>query len=218
MNEFLEPIKLSLQVALIAVVIVAIASVVIGWIMSNKPVKAKSALETLFLLPIVLPPTVVGFLLIIIFGRNSWVGKIIDQTFDQSIMFTMSAAVIAAIVVSFPLMYQSVKTGFDLVDKDIENAARMDGASEWNVVCYVSLPLCYRSIIAGIVLSFARAMGEFGATIMFAGNIPGKTQTIPTAIYVAMESNRMNLAWSWVIAIVSLSFIALFLLRRANKN
>ncbi|WP_138417846.1 molybdate ABC transporter permease subunit [Aquibacillus sediminis] len=216
-QAFWQPIQLSFQVTSLAVTIVTIFGILIGWFMSNHHFKGKTAVETLILLPVVLPPTVVGFLLVVVFGGSSIIGQLMDYFFNQSIMFTMVAAVIAAVVVSFPLMYQSVKTGFDTVDQDVENAGRVDGANEWKVLWYITLPLCYKSMITGVVLSFARAIGEFGATMMFAGNIPGKTQTIPTAIYVAMESNRMSLAWAWVIAIVVISYLALFLLRRSSK-
>ncbi|MCL6574319.1 MAG: molybdate ABC transporter permease subunit, partial [Bacillus sp. (in: Bacteria)] len=160
-------------------------------------------------LPIVLPPTVIGFLLIFFFGGNSPVGSLIENLFESSIIFTPLAAVIASSIVAFPLMYQTVKIGFQSVDKDIEDAARVDGANEWNVFLLVALPLSIKSIITGLILSFARALGEFGATFMFAGNIPGKTQTAPTAIYIAMESGNMNLAWLLVIAMILISALML---------
>jgi molybdate transport system permease protein len=139
-------------------------------------------LETLLLLPIVLPPTVIGFLLIFFFGRNSPVGIIIEKFFQYSIMFTPSAAIIASTVVAFPLMYQSAKLGFESVDQALEDASRVDGATEIKVFFLVSLPLSLPSIVIGFIMSFARALGEFGATLMFAGNIPGKTQPAPPAI------------------------------------
>lgn len=168
-------------------------------------------IETLLILPIVLPPTVIGFLLIFFFGRNSPVGMVIEDLFSASIMFTSWAAIIASTIVAFPLMYQTLKIGFQSVDKDIEEAARVDGCNERNVFLFVTLPLSARSIVAGVVLSFARALGEFGATFMFAGNIPGKTQTAPTAIYIAMESGNMNLAWLLALSMVLISFLMLLL-------
>jgi molybdate transport system permease protein len=126
-------------------------------------------------------------------------------------MFTWWAAVIASTVVAFPLMYQSAKTGFEGIDEEIENAARVDGAGEWRLFLNVSLPLAIKSIVTGAILSSARALGEFGATLMFAGNIPGQTQTIPTAIYIAMDSGNMTLAWLWVAVIIVISFIMLFI-------
>lgn len=124
-------------------------------------------------------------------------------------MFTWWAAVIASSVVAFPLMYQSAKTGFASVDEDIENAARVDGAKEWQVFLFISVPLALKAIISGGILSITRALGEFGATLMFAGNLPGRTQTTPLAIYMAIDSGNMSLAWLWVISMIGISFIML---------
>jgi molybdate transport system permease protein len=124
-------------------------------------------------------------------------------------MFTWWAAVIASTVVAFPLMYQSAKTGFEAIDEDIENAARVDGVNEFKLFMIISIPLALKAIISGAILSFARALGEFGATLMFAGNIPGKTQTIPTAIYVAIDSGNMELTWLWVTSMIGISFLML---------
>ena len=131
------------------------------------------------------------------------------MAFNQPIMFTWWAAVIASTVVAFPLMYQSAKTGFESIDVDIENAARVDGAHEWQVFFFISIPLALKSIVSGGILSFTRALGEFGATLMFAGNLPGKTQTTPLAIYMALGSGNMSLAWSWVICMIGISFLML---------
>ncbi|MCD4838784.1 MULTISPECIES: molybdate ABC transporter permease subunit [Neobacillus] len=209
-NEFWPPIILSLKVASISSGISLLFGVILGRIMANKNFKGKMLLETLLLMPIVLPPTVIGFLLIFFFGRNSPIGSFVENFFETSIIFTPLAAVIASTVVAFPLMYQTVKTGFQSVNKDIEEAARVDGATELNVFLHVTLPLSFKSIITGLILSFARALGEFGATLMFAGNIPGKTQTAPTAIYIAMETGNLKLAWLLVGAMVFISFLMLF--------
>lgn len=165
------------------------------------------------MLPMVLPPTVVGFFLIVVFGKNSLAGQAIEWIFRQPIIFTWWAAVIASIVVAFPLMYQSAKSGFEGVNRDIEDAARVDGASEWRIFLFISIPLASKALISGSILSIARALGEFGATLMFAGNIPGETQTIPTAIYIAIDSGNMKMAWMWVISIVLISFIMLLTVR-----
>jgi len=208
-TDFWSPVKLSIEVATVSSVIVVILGIIFGKVMARKKFKGKAMVETVFLLPLVLPPTVVGFLLIVGFGRNSVVGQWIEWIFNQPVMFTWWAAVIAATVVAFPLMYQSVKTGFEALDEDVENAARVDGANEFMLFLYVSTPLAMKSILSGAVLSFARALGEFGATLMFAGNIPGKTQTIPTAIYVALDSGNMELAWLWVSSMIGISFLML---------
>lgn len=208
-TEFLTPLKLSVQIACIAGIIVMIVGILLGKWMAKKQFRGKLFFETVLLLPLVLPPTVVGFLLIIIFGKNSFAGEAIVWLFNAPVMFTWWAAVIASVVVAFPLMYQSTKTGFEGVDEDIENAARVDGAKEWQVFFFISIPLASKAIISGGILSFTRALGEFGATLMFAGNIPGKTQTAPLAIYMAIDSGNMSLAWALVISMIIISFLML---------
>lgn len=207
--DFWSPLSLSIEIAFVAGMIAIVAGILLGKWMATRHFKGKVVLETLLLLPLVLPPTVVGFLLIVLFGKNSILGNLIVWLFDQPVMFTWWAAVIASTIVAFPLMYQSAKTGFASVDKDIENAARVDGANEWQVFLYVSIPLALKSLVSGGILSFTRALGEFGATLMFAGNIPGKTQTTPLAIYMALDSGNMMLAWTWVLCMVAISFIML---------
>ncbi|HWI49444.1 MAG TPA: molybdate ABC transporter permease subunit [Rummeliibacillus sp.] len=208
-TDFWSPLKLSVEIASVSGIIVLVAGILLGKWMAKRNFKGKLFLETVLLLPLVLPPTVVGFLLIIIFGKNSVLGQLIVWLFNQPVMFTWWAAVIASSVVAFPLMYQSAKTGFESVDEDIENAARVDGANEWQVFFFISIPLALKAIVSGGILSFTRALGEFGATLMFAGNLPGKTQTTPLAIYMAIESGNMSLAWSWVICMIVISFVML---------
>ena len=208
--DFWSPVRLSMEIAFVSSIVVLILGLVLGRLMAHAKFRGKAVVETVFLLPLVLPPTVVGFLLIVLFGRNSPAGQLIEWIFNQPVMFTWCAAVIASAVVAFPLMYQSSKAGFEATDKEIENAARVDGASEYNLFLYVSIPLALKSIVTGGILSFARALGEFGATLMFAGNIPGKTQTTPTAIYIAIESGNMQLAWLWVASMIGISFVMLF--------
>jgi len=212
-SDFWSPVRLSLEVASVSSVIVVILGLIWGKVMANAAFKGKSVVETVFLLPLVLPPTVVGFLLIVVFGRNSPVGQLIEWIFKQPVMFTWWAAVIAAVVVSFPLMYQSAKAGFEAIDQDIENAARVDGANEYKIFLFISIPLALKSIISGAILSFARALGEFGATLMFAGNLPGQTQTASTAIYIAIDSGNMGMAWLWVTSMIVISFFMLICVR-----
>jgi len=213
MQEFITPILLSLKTALVAGMIVIVLGTLLGRAMARRYFRGKSILETILMLPMVLPPTVIGFFLIIIFGKNSFVGQAIEWLFHQPIIFTWWAAVIASIIVAFPLMYQSAKSGFQGIDREIEEAARVLGADEWAIFFYISIPLASRALISGSILSLARALGEFGATFMFAGNIPGKTQTIPIAIYIAIDSGNMRMAWLWVISIVLISFIMLLTIR-----
>jgi molybdate transport system permease protein len=212
------PVQLSLIVATIATIITLFLGIISSHWLVTKRVKGKSILETLFFLPLVLPPTVIGFILIIVFGRNSPVGDLITWITGRSILFTSTAAVLAATVVAFPLMYQSIKTGFQAVDPNVIGAAKVDGASDWKLLILVTLPLSTRSILTGVVLSFTRAFGEFGATLMVAGNIPGSTQTIPTAIYLALETGQVELAWYYVLISIGFSFILLFAINRTKDN
>ncbi|MEC1620460.1 molybdate ABC transporter permease subunit [Bacillus mojavensis] len=212
-SEFLTPVVLSFQVAAVAGIAVIILGTLAGAWMARASFFGKTAIETIFMLPLVLPPTVVGFILIVIFGKHSFIGQAIEWIFHQPVIFTWWAAVIASAIVAFPLMYQSAKTGFSDIDPDIEGAAMVDGASRWKVFIHISIPLAYPSLLTGSILSLARALGEFGATLMFAGNIPGVTQTLPTAIYVALDSGNNTLAWAWVICIIVISFLMLFLIQ-----
>lgn len=212
MNDlFLSPVQLSIKVSVISLIFVFIIGTLLAKFMLEKNFKGKTVVETILMLPLVLPPTVIGFLLIIIFGNTSPVGRWIQVFFNQPLMFTWWAAVIASSIVALPLMYQSAKTGFSEVERGIKEAARMDGASEWGVFILVTIPLSYKSLITGAILSFSRALGEFGATLMFAGNIPGKTQTMSTAIYMSIESGNMDLAWALVGTMIVISFLMLFL-------
>ncbi|WP_339179892.1 molybdate ABC transporter permease subunit [Oceanobacillus sp. FSL W7-1293] len=213
-----HPVQLSFYVATIATVIAFLLAILSAFWIIRKDRKGKAIIETVFFLPLVLPPTVVGFFLIMIFGTNSWIGQFIEGIAGKSILFTSTAAIIAAIVVAFPLIYQSIKTGFLAVDKDIVGAAKVDGAGDWAALIKVILPLSYRSLTTGAVLGFTRGFGEFGATLMFAGNIPGKTQTIPTAIYLAIETGETTLAWYYVLISIGLSFLLLLIINRMKPN
>lgn len=217
-TDFWTPIQLSIEIAIVAGFIVLVLGTLLGKWMATHHFRGKLIIETIFLLPLVLPPTVVGFLLIVIFGKNSVLGQMLIAIFDAPIMFSWWAAVLTAIVVAFPLMYQSAKAGFDGIDVEIEHAARVDGAKEWQVLLFISIPLALKMLVAGGILSVTRALGEFGATLMFAGNLPGKTQTTPLAIYSAMDSGNMTLAWLWVIAMVALSFIFLLIIHFIKEH
>lgn len=208
-DEWLPPVWLSLRVSIIASIIVAIIGILVARFMSRHSFKGKSIIETFFMLPLVLPPTVVGFILLITLGRGSWIGKAYEWLFAQPIVFSWIAAVIAAVIVAFPLVYQTMKVGFLSVDRHLEDSARSAGASELQVLRYITLPLAKRSLTTAYLLGFARGLGEFGATLMIAGNIPGRTQTVPTAIYIAVETGEMGMAWAWTIAIISFSFVML---------
>ncbi|AOH53297.1 molybdenum ABC transporter permease subunit [Peribacillus muralis] len=216
-QEFLTPVQLSIKITIISGVAVIILGTITGRFLSLKNFKGKVIVETILMLPLVLPPSVVGFLLLTVLGKKSVMGEAIEMVFRQSILFTWWSAVLASIIVAFPLMYQSAKIGFQGIDHEIEDAARVFGANEWQVFFMISIPLASRAIISGGVLSIARGLGEFGATLMVAGNIPGKTQTVPTAIYLAIDTGNMKLAWLWVLLMVILSFIMLWIVQMKQK-
>lgn len=219
MNETnYSPLFLSLKVAFISAFIVFIIGVLLARLMARKTFFGKSFVESLFLLPLVLPPTVVGFGLLILFGKNGILGRFLLSWFDVQVVFTWIGAVIASVVVSFPLMYQSAVAAFGSIDQRLENVARTMGASEWRVFWTISFPLAWSGLLSGLVLSFARGLGEFGATLMLAGFIPGKTDTLPMAIYFAVESGEMNKASFWVTIIVALGFSTIMWLNWWNKR
>ncbi|MBR7796631.1 molybdate ABC transporter permease subunit [Agaribacter marinus] len=203
------PLILSIKIAGIATCIVFLLGVSCARLISRNQFPGKRLLEALFLLPLVLPPTVVGFGLLFIFGKNGPIGRLLLQWFDYQIVFTWVGAVIAAVVVSFPLMYQSAAAAFLKYEKNLEHAALTMGASKWKVFWTISFPLAWPGLVGGFVLSFARALGEFGATLMVAGYIPNQTNTIPLTIYFAVESGNMQTALFWVIGIVIVGFTAI---------
>jgi molybdate transport system permease protein len=213
-----SPLILSLKVAGISTFFVFILGVFFAHLFSRKKFFGKSIIESLFMLPLVLPPTVVGFGLLILFGKNGFIGSWLLNWFDFQIVFTWIGAVIASIVVSFPLMYQSAAAAFESLDAKMENAARTMGASNWRVFWTISFRLAWPGLLAGLVLSFARGLGEFGATLMLAGYIPGKTDTIPMAIYFAVESGQMEKATFWVVIIVALGFSTIMWLNWWSKR
>ncbi|MFY9732709.1 MAG: molybdate ABC transporter permease subunit [Candidatus Acidiferrales bacterium] len=169
---------------------------------------AMALIDGIFLLPLVLPPTVVGFLLLLLFGRNGPLGKLFLR-FGATIVFSWPATVIAATVVAFPLMYLTARAALEQVEPTLLQAARTLGASEWRVFREVALPLAWPGVLAGTILSFARALGEFGATLMLAGNIQGRTETIPIAIYFAVEANEMTQAATWCLIDIGISLVLL---------
>ncbi|MGI6732125.1 MAG: molybdate ABC transporter permease subunit [Anaerovoracaceae bacterium] len=206
----LAPILLSLRIASIATVFSFILGVTLAYALNKKKIPGKDIWETLIILPMILPPSVTGYLLLIAFGKRGFIGAFLLEYFNVQVVFTWIGAVIAACIVSLPLMYQNAKAAFISTDPIYERAAQTLGSSEWKIFRTVSFPLAWPGIISGIVLAFARAIGEFGATLMIAGNIPGKTQTIPTAIYFAVESGQQEKANTLVLIITVLSFLLIF--------
>lgn len=204
------PFALSLRTATISTVIVFVVGVFLAYLFTRRHFFGKSVLEAIILLPLVLPPTVVGFGLLYLFGKNGPIGKLLIDLFDIQIVFSWYGVLLASVVVSFPLMYQSAVAAFQQYDRNLEYVAYTLGKSRWTVFWTVSFPLAWPGILSGLVLAFARALGEFGATLMIAGYIPNVTDTIPLAIYFAVESGEINVAKFWVVIIVVLGFTAIF--------
>lgn len=184
------PLALSLRVAGWATLLVLLAGVATAWLVARRQFPGREFLDALMTLPMVMPPTVLGYYLIVVLGRRGAIGQWLDEHFGLVLMFTWQGAVIAAAVVAFPLVYKAARAAFEGVPRQAENAARVLGAGEWKVFVRVTLPLAWRGILAGTMLAFARALGEFGATLMVAGSIPGKTQTLSIAVYEAVQAGR----------------------------
>jgi molybdate transport system permease protein len=203
-----SPLWISIATSVTATVITLFLGLAAAAWREGRKGPAMALVDGIFLLPLVLPPTVVGFLLLLLFGRNGPLGQLFLK-FDATIVFSWPATVIAATVVAFPLMYLTARAALEQVEPSLLQAARTLGASEWRVFREVALPLAWPGVLAGTILSFARALGEFGATLMLAGNISGRTETIPIAIYFAVEANEMTQAATWCLIDIGISLALL---------
>ncbi|MGD0426853.1 MAG: molybdate ABC transporter permease subunit [Candidatus Acidiferrales bacterium] len=203
-----SPLLISLATSLTATAVTLVAGLAAAAWRQNRAGGGAALIDGIFILPLVLPPTVVGFLLLLFFGRNGPIGKFL-LPFGTTVVFSWPATVIAATVVAFPLMYITARAALEQVDPHLLQAARTLGASEARIFREVALPLAWPGVLAGTILSFARALGEFGATLMLAGNIPGKTETIPIAIYFAVEANEIQRAMAWCAVDVGISIVLL---------
>jgi molybdate transport system permease protein len=208
------PLWLSLRVAAIATVLSLALGLWVAYLLANRRFHGKAILDAGVALPLVLPPTVLGYYLLVLFGRESPLGRVYEWLFGSPLVFTWQAAVVAAAFHAIPLLVISARAAFESIDRSYERAARNLGASEWKVFWRVTLPLARRSILAAVILAFARTLGDFGITIMIAGNIPGRTQTVAVAIYDAVESGNGALARTLVIII---SVLAITILSVANR-
>ena len=208
-----SPILISIKTAGIAILITFFLGIALAqWVVSLKNERLKMVLDGILTLPLVLPPTVVGFFLLYIFGVKRPIGKFFLDYFSIKIAFSWGATVLAAVVISLPLMYRSARGAFEQVDENILNAGRTLGMSEWKIFWKLKMPLALPGVASGGVLSFARGLGEFGATAMIAGNIAGKTRTLPLAIYSEVAAGKMEQAYGYVAIIVIFSFVVVLLM------
>lgn len=208
------PLLLTLKVASVATFSALLVGVALAFLLARRKFPGREWLDAVLTLPLVMPPTVLGYYLIVLMGRNGWIGRWLYGTFGVSLMFTWQGAVVASAVVSLPLVYKAARAAFEGVDRNLEKAARTLGLSEGEIFFRVSFPLAWRGILAGTMLAFARAMGEFGATLMVAGNLPGKTQTLSLAVYDAVQAGNDHLAATLVLIT---SLVCLLILVTSGK-
>lgn len=210
------PLLLSIKTALAASAVTCVLGVLAAWVVIRMK-RGKSIVDAVFSLPMLLPPTVVGFFLLVLFGLNGPVGSFLKQ-YGIQVVFSRSGAVVAAIVVAFPLMYRTTRSAMEQLDESLIYTARTLGLSEWRIFLNIVLPNCVSGMVAGVILSFTRALGEFGATIMLAGNIPGKTQTVSTAIYTAMQTGHIDQVYRWAAVVMGISFLAILAMNFVNER
>ena len=213
-SSVLFSLRLSVQVAVSATLLMVLFGVPVSYLLARKPFRGREVVDMLLTLPLVLPPTVTGYYLIVLFGRSGYIGRLVYEWTGWSVMFTWHAATLAAFVVAIPLLIKSARAAIESVDKNFVEASFALGHTELQTAFYIVLPLARKGILAGVVLSFARALGEFGATLMIAGNIPGKTNTMPLAIYTSASSGDWSVANLMVVSLTVVSGVALIL---ANK-
>lgn len=203
LGQAVVPLALTLKVAGFATLLALLIGGLCGFALARFSFWGREVLDAVCTLPMVMPPTVLGYYLIVLIGRRGWIGGWLHDTLGINLIFTWQGAVIASTVVAFPLVFKSARAAFEGVDAQLENAARTLGSSELVVFVRVTLPLAWRGVLAGTMLAFARAMGEFGATLMVAGNIPGKTQTLSLAVYDAVQAGQDDLA-NFLVAVTSI--------------
>jgi molybdate transport system permease protein len=216
--ETLIAIGLSARVAVAATAVNAMVGVPLAYLLARRRFAGRALVDLLVTLPLVLPPTVTGYYLIVVLGRRGWLGAPLYAITGWSVAFTWYAAVIAATVMALPLLVRTARAAIESVDRDLERAAFTLGRPEWRTALEVTLPLARRGILAGLVLAFARALGEFGATLMLAGNIPGRTTTVPLAIYTAVQTGETSEALVLAAALTALSCVVLVLADRLGMR
>ena len=207
-------LSLSIKVALLGLIVTFPLGLLVGWLLAKRTFPGKAFLNTLVMLPLVLPPIVSGYLLLILLGKHGFIGRFIYQTFGVEIVFSELSVVIAVSVISFPLLVRGIVTGMEAVPVELKNAARTLGASPIKVFWTITLPMAHRGVIGGTILSFSKSLGEFGATIMVAGNIPGKTQTMALAIFSAVHLGEDVSVYRLVFISTVVAFAAIWLTER----
>ena len=203
-------LSLSLQVAGWATALNLVLGIGVGYLLARTRFVGRDLLDTLLTLPMVMPPTVLGYYLLVLLGRNGWIGRWLQDSFGIHLIFTLKGAVIAATIVAFPLVFKPARAAFEAIDRQLEEAGRVLGISEIAIFWRITLPLAWRGILAGVLLAFARALGEFGATLMVAGSIPGKTQTLSIAVYEAVQAGQDDIA-NTLVLITSLVCVVVLL-------
>ncbi len=216
--EEYQIIAFSVAMALLGTVLILPPGLTLGWLLAKKQWPGKSLVETLIALPLVLPPVITGLILLRLFGRRGPLGQWLDQTFHADVVFTWKAVLLAISVMSLPLLVRNSRIAIEAVGPELEQMARTLGAPEWRVFLFITLPLAKRGILAGCLLAFARALGEFGATIMVAGNIPGKTTTLSVAIYQNVQLGRDDTVWKLAAISGGIAFVVLFVSERLLKK
>lgn len=217
-SEHISVLILSLRVATVATLLNAALGIPLAYVLARRAFRARWLVDLLVTMPLVLPPTVTGYYLIVLLGRRGWLGEPLYQLTGWSVAFTWYAAVIAAAVMALPLLVRTARAAIESVDRDLERAAFTLGHSEFRTAIEVTLPLARNGILAGLVLAFARALGEFGATLMLAGNIPGSTTTVPLAIYTAVQTGETSEALVLVAALTLVSCVVIYLAGRLGTK
>ena len=208
LGSALVPLLLTLKVAGFATLLALVMGVAVAFLLARHAFPGRDLLDAVCTLPMVMPPTVLGYYLIVLIGRRGWIGEWLWERFGVTLMFTWQGAVFAAAIVAFPMVFKAARAAFEAVDHQFEGAARTLGVSEWGIFFRVTLPLAWRGVLAGTMLAFARAMGEFGATLMVAGNIPGRTQTLSLAVYDAVQAGQDDMA-NFLVTVTSLVCVAI---------
>lgn len=212
------PVLLSLRVATVALALVAPVGIALAWVQARKIYAGRTVVDAAVLLPLVLPPSVIGYFFVVFFGRRGVVGHWLHSTFDIQLIFSPAAAVLASAAVALPMLVKTAQPAIESVPADLEAVGRSLGLGPLAVFFRITLPSAWRGIVAGLVLGFARAIGEFGATLMFAGNIPGRTNTMPLEIFAAYQAGDDRRALAYVVTLVAISCVVVMLATRLNPR